>query len=81
MGDALMLCGESWIWVHLTFWPMMALLTYLVSRHNRLGIWDTILAAIGLKRFARTTTINVVQVLTLLVPLGLAARAIQSCPT
>ncbi len=73
-------CSEDFVWVHLVFWPMVILLTYIVSRHNRFGLKDAILAAVGMKKFDRTLAINALHALTILLPLGLTVWIIQSCP-
>ena len=73
-------CSEGLIWVHLVFWPMAAVLTFIVARHNNFGLKDALLAAVGIKKCNRSPLINVLTALTLLLPLGLAVWIIQSCP-
>ena len=74
-------CSEDLVWIHLVFWPMAALLTVIIARHNRFGPKDALFAAVGMKKFDRTMAINVVHVLTISLPVGLAVWIIQSCPT
>ena len=74
-------CGDSLIWVHLVFWPVAAVLTVIIARHNSFGLKDALLAAVGIKKFNRSPMINMLTALTLLVPLGLAVWIVQSCPT
>jgi hypothetical protein len=76
-----LLCSEDLVWVHFVFWPMAAVLTFVVARHNHFGLKDALLAAVGMKKFDRTFLINVLQAVTLLLPLGLALWIIQSCST
>ena len=73
-------CSEDLVWMHLVFWPMAALLTVIIARHNRFGLKDALLAAVGMKKFDRTLAINVLHVLTISLPVGLAVWIIQSCP-
>lgn len=75
-----MACSEDLVWMHLVFWPMAALLTIIIARHNRFGLKDALLAAVSIKKFDRTLSINVLHALTILLPLGLAVWIIQSCP-
>ena len=74
-------CGENLIWVHMVFWAMAAVLTFIVARHNNFGLKDALLATVGIKKFDRSLLINILTALTLLLPLGLAVWIMQSCPT
>lgn len=78
-------CGDSLTWVllvfYLVFWPMAAVLTFIVARHNSFGLKDALLAAVGIKKFNRSPLINILTALTIILPLGLAVWIIQSCPT
>ena len=58
--------------MHFVFWPMAALLTVIIARHNHFDLKDALLAAVGMKKFDRTLAINVPHALTILLPLGLA---------
>ena len=55
------------------------LLTYLVAKHNNLGLKDSLLAAVGLRKINRTKLINIVHVATLLAPLALVMWQMKLC--
>ena len=52
-------CGDSLIWVHLVFWPMVIVLAVIIARHNSFGLKDALLAAVGIKKFNRSPLINI----------------------
>ena len=74
-------CSEDLIWVHLVFWPMVAVSLLMVARHNRFGLKNTLLALVGLKKFKRTVLINIFLVVTMVLPVGFGLWLVQSCLT
>lgn len=73
-------CREDLIWAELLFVSMTIVTSVFIARHNRLGLKDTLLAMIGMKKIDRTPLIIVLYVLSILLPVGLMARIIQTCP-
>lgn len=54
-------------------------LFYLIIKHNNLGVKDTFLALVGLKKTSRTVLINLVHAAALIVPLGLVMWQMGLC--
>lgn len=73
------MCSVGLNLVHLVFWPLTVFVIILIARHNRFGLKDTLLAAVGVKKFDRSPAINILSVVTLLLSLGLAVWIIQNC--
>ena len=53
-------------------------LSWMVKNGNNFTFTETVLATLGLKKFKRTIAINIVHVLTIIIPLVLMAYAVTS---
>ena len=66
-----MLCTENILLMHLIFWPTASLAAYFIAKHNKLGLKDTFLVAVGLRRVSSTWLIKFLGAVAVLGPLGL----------
>lgn len=67
------------IWPVLVFCVCFAWLIFRVAKRNGFGLKEAVLAAVGLKKFERNLAINVLLVVTLLLPLTMWLWLIVEC--
>ncbi len=61
----------------LLFWLGAGALTWYIARQNNFGLIDALRAAAGLKKFPRTTLINVLNILVVFIPITLIYYLVQ----